>query len=78
MARKFEGSPILNAALPTQLITPQNVNSLVVDSARATTSAWPTTVLEFLTLWHVSASASVGTHAEAARGQGGILRRREA
>jgi ribose transport system substrate-binding protein len=33
MARKFEGSPILSAALPTQLITPQNVNSLVVDSA---------------------------------------------
>jgi ribose transport system substrate-binding protein len=33
MARKFEGMPILSAALPTQLITPQNVNSLVVDSA---------------------------------------------
>jgi ribose transport system substrate-binding protein len=33
MARKFESSPILSAALPTQLITPQNVNSLVVDSA---------------------------------------------
>jgi ribose transport system substrate-binding protein len=33
MARKFEGMPTLNAALPTQLITPQNVNSLVTDSA---------------------------------------------
>jgi ABC-type sugar transport system substrate-binding protein len=32
-ARKFEGLPILNAALPTELITPQNVNSLVTDSA---------------------------------------------
>jgi ribose transport system substrate-binding protein len=33
MARKFEGMPILSAALPTQLITPQNVGSLVADSA---------------------------------------------
>ena len=33
MARKFEGLPTLNAFLPTQLITPQNVNSLVSDSA---------------------------------------------
>jgi ribose transport system substrate-binding protein len=33
MARKFEGMPTLNAALPTELITPQNVNSLVTDSA---------------------------------------------
>jgi hypothetical protein len=33
MARKFEGTPILSAALPTQLITPQNVGSLVADSA---------------------------------------------
>jgi ribose transport system substrate-binding protein len=33
MARKFEGMQPLNAVLPTQLITPQNVNSLVVDSA---------------------------------------------
>jgi ribose transport system substrate-binding protein len=33
MARKFEGMPTLSAALPTQLITPQNVNTLVVDSA---------------------------------------------
>jgi ribose transport system substrate-binding protein len=33
MARKFESIPILSAALPTQLITPGNVSSLVVDSA---------------------------------------------
>jgi ABC-type sugar transport system substrate-binding protein len=33
MARKFEGMTPLSANLPTQLITPQNVNSLVVDSA---------------------------------------------
>jgi len=33
MARKFEGMTPLNAPLPTQLITPQNVNSLVTDSA---------------------------------------------
>ena len=33
MARKFEGVSPLNMALPTQLITPQNVGSLVEDSA---------------------------------------------
>jgi ribose transport system substrate-binding protein len=33
LARKFEGMSPLNAALPTQLITPQNVGSLVEDSA---------------------------------------------
>jgi len=33
MARKFEGMTPLNANLPTQLITPQNVDSLVTDSA---------------------------------------------
>jgi ABC-type sugar transport system substrate-binding protein len=33
MARKFENMTPLSANLPTQLITPQNVNSLVVDSA---------------------------------------------
>jgi ABC-type sugar transport system substrate-binding protein len=31
-ARKFEGIPTLNAPLPTQLMTPQNVNSLVEDA----------------------------------------------
>jgi ABC-type sugar transport system substrate-binding protein len=33
MARKFLGDPILDAALPTQLITQDNVNSIVADSA---------------------------------------------
>ena len=33
MARKFEGMPPLSQNLPTQLITPQNVGSLVTDSA---------------------------------------------
>jgi ABC-type sugar transport system substrate-binding protein len=33
MARKFGGMTPLNATLPTQLITPQNVSSLVTDSA---------------------------------------------
>ena len=33
-ARKFEGMPTLTAALPTQLITQENVNSMVADSAR--------------------------------------------
>jgi ribose transport system substrate-binding protein len=32
--RKFVGDPILNANLPTQLITQANVNSLVSDSAQ--------------------------------------------
>jgi ribose transport system substrate-binding protein len=33
MAREFIGDPILHVLLPTQLITQQNVNSLVVDPA---------------------------------------------
>jgi ABC-type sugar transport system substrate-binding protein len=33
MARKFESMPALNMVLPTELITPQNVGSLVSDSA---------------------------------------------
>jgi len=32
-ARKFEGMPTLNAALPTQLLTQDNVNSMVADPA---------------------------------------------
>jgi ribose transport system substrate-binding protein len=32
-ARKFEDMPTLNAALPTQLLTQDNVNSMVADSA---------------------------------------------
>ena len=32
-ARKFNGQPTLNAVLPTQLLTQDNVNSMVADSA---------------------------------------------
>ncbi len=53
LARKFEGSPILNAALPTQLMTPQNVNSLVVDS-QGNYVGVANYRSQFLTLWHVS------------------------
>ena len=53
LARKFEGSPILNATLPTQLMTPQNVNSLVVDS-QGNYVGVANYRSQFLTLWHVS------------------------
>jgi ribose transport system substrate-binding protein len=53
MARKFEGMQILNAALPTQLMTPQNVNSLVVDS-QGNYVGVANFSSQFLTLWHVS------------------------
>jgi ribose transport system substrate-binding protein len=53
MARKFEGSPILNAVLPTQLMTPQNVNSLVEDSAGNYVGV-ANYRSDFLSLWHVS------------------------
>jgi ribose transport system substrate-binding protein len=53
MARKFEGMPTLNAALPTQLMTPQNVNSLVVDS-QGNYVGVANYRSQFLTLWHVS------------------------
>ncbi len=53
MARKFEGMAILNAALPTQLITQQNVNSLVVD-AQGNYVGVANYRNQFLTLWHVS------------------------
>jgi ribose transport system substrate-binding protein len=33
-ARKFEGMPTLNASLPTQLLTQDNINSMVADSAQ--------------------------------------------
>jgi ribose transport system substrate-binding protein len=33
-ARKFEDMPTLNAALPTQLLTQDNINSMVADSAQ--------------------------------------------
>jgi ribose transport system substrate-binding protein len=52
-ARKFEGMPPLTAALPTQLITPQNVNSLVVDS-QGNYVGVANYRSQFLTLWHVS------------------------
>ena len=53
MARKFEGMPTLNAALPTQLMTQQNVNSLVVDS-QGNYVGVANYRSQFLTLWHVS------------------------
>jgi ribose transport system substrate-binding protein len=53
MARKFEGSPVLKAALPTQLLTQQNVNSLVVDSQNNYVGV-ANYRSQFLTLWHVS------------------------
>ncbi len=53
MARKSEGMTILHAALPTQLLTPQNVNSLVVDS-QGNYVGVANYRSQFLTLWHVS------------------------
>ena len=53
MARKFEGMPTLIAALPTQLMTQQNVNSLVVDS-QGNYVGVANFSSQFLTLWHVS------------------------
>jgi ribose transport system substrate-binding protein len=53
MARKFEGSPTLNATLPTQLITQDNVNSLVVDSAGNYVGVKDYRQ-QFDKLWHVS------------------------
>ena len=52
-ARKFENMPTLGAALPTQLITPQNVNALVVDSAGNYVGV-ATYRTEFQALWHTS------------------------
>ena len=52
-ARKFEGMPTLNAALPTQLMTPQNVNSLVEDS-QGNYVGVANYRSQFMTLWHVS------------------------
>ena len=53
MARKFEGMSTLIAALPTQLMTQQNVNSLVVDS-QGNYVGVANFSSQFLTLWHVS------------------------
>ena len=52
-ARKFNGEPTLTAALPTQLITPQDVNSLVEDSQGNYVGVSGYRA-EFLKLWHVS------------------------
>ena len=52
-ARKFEGIPILNAPLPTQLLTPQNVNSLVEDS-QGNYVGVASYRADFLKLWDVS------------------------
>jgi ABC-type sugar transport system substrate-binding protein len=53
MARKFEGMPTLIAALPTQLMTQQNVNSLVEDS-QGNYVGVANFSSQFQTLWHVS------------------------
>ena len=52
-ARKFEGMPTINAALPTQLLTQDNVNSMVADSAGNYVGV-ANYRSQFLTLWHVS------------------------
>jgi ribose transport system substrate-binding protein len=52
-ARKFEGIPTLNAPLPTQLITPQNINSLV-DDAQGNYVGFAGYRAAFLKLWDVS------------------------
>jgi ribose transport system substrate-binding protein len=52
-ARKFEGMPTLTAALPTQLLTQDNVNSMVADSAQNYVGV-ANYRSQFLTLWHVS------------------------
>ena len=53
MARKFEGMPNVIAALPTQLLTQDNVNSMVADSAQNYVGV-ANYRSQFLTLWHVS------------------------
>jgi|HubBroStandDraft_3_1064219.scaffolds.fasta_scaffold38791_2 ABC-type sugar transport system substrate-binding protein len=53
MARKSENMTILHAQLPTQLLTPQNVNSLVVDS-QGNYVGVANYRSQFLTLWHVT------------------------
>ncbi len=52
-ARKFEGMPTLTAALPTQLLTQDNVNSMVADSAQNYVGV-ANYRNQFLTLWHIS------------------------
>jgi ribose transport system substrate-binding protein len=52
-ARKFENSPTLKATLPTQLITPDNVSSLVMDPQGNYVGVADYRT-QFLKLWHVS------------------------
>ena len=52
-ARKFEDMATLNAALPTQLMTQQNVNSLVEDS-QGNYVGVANYRSQFMTLWHIS------------------------
>jgi hypothetical protein len=52
-ARKFEGMPTLSATLPTQLLTQDNVNSMVADSAQNYVGV-ANYRSQFLTLWHIS------------------------
>lgn len=54
-ARKFLGDPILKANIPTQLITQQNVNSLVTDSAGNYVGVKDYRQ-QFAKLWHVGGS----------------------
>jgi len=52
-ARKFEDMPTLNAALPTQLLTQDNVGSMVADSAQNYVGV-ANYRTQFQQLWHVS------------------------
>ena len=52
-ARKFENMQTINAALPTQLLTQDNINSMVADSAQNYVGV-ANYRSQFLTLWHVS------------------------
>jgi ribose transport system substrate-binding protein len=53
MARKFEGMQNVIATLPTQLLTQDNVNSMVADPAQNYVGV-ANYRSQFLTLWHVS------------------------
>lgn len=53
MARKFLGDPILQANLPTQLITQDNVNNLIADSAQNYVGVKDYQA-QFKKLWHIS------------------------
>jgi hypothetical protein len=51
-ARKFEGAPTLNSALPTQLLTQDNVNSMVADPSLNYVGV-ANYRAQFKQLWHV-------------------------